>query len=541
MRGLSVSAIVATLAAACLIALVLRPAVDAVRGVPYPYDVDQFRDIAAAQALTSHGLADPYYAGETIWYNPLLPATVAVLAQITSHSIHETYVAAGPYLNLLAPLAFFALAWMLAGPATAVVALTIYLLSPGRTQPWLEPGYSPWLFAVNFAAAFFYAGVICCVAAMRRSTRRRWVAAGAVLGLTFLAHTAPALVLGVVALACVYSAHRSTQQRWSTTISHAAIVIAVALLISAPFLWSIAGRYHLNMINVAPSQWIWPAIDVHHAGALLSRTLSAWTIVAVIGFVTLMRARSHVAIPVLTWAGVSVSLFLYGWLQQSWTALPSIVPQYHFYFYVIAALYLATAIGVVSIARMIATPRVHLAFAVAASMMIAAAYYPLYLAGGDFHEFRQMAVDVSADLESSALDARLRDETDPDAVVLAALADPLQRIGPSGRRVVAVPQLFSNPYVSFDQREAAVSQMFAAIVNDDLHGFARLAIQHNVTNVLLRTNERLIVDAVSRHRDVFHLLSSRGGYAIYDVSSSRAASHRQRPPMSNIAAQVEVR
>jgi hypothetical protein len=524
------SVVAETLVAACLLLVVLRPALSAVRGVPYPYDVDQFRDIAAAQSLTTRGLADPFYAGETIWYNPLLPATIATLAHLASNTIHETYVAAGPYLNLLAPVAFFSLAWMLAGPATAVVALTIYLLSPIRTQPWLEPGYSPWLFPVNFAAALFYAGVMCCVAAMRRSTRARWAGVGVVLGLTFLAHTAPALLLGVIALACAYSVHRANQQRWSTTVTNVAIVIGVALLMSAPFLWSIAGRYHLQMVNAAPAQWTWSEIDVHHARELLARTVSAWSIVALIGCVSLIRGRQFNVV-VLTWIVISVLTFLYGWLQQSsqTIALPAIVPQYHFYFYVVAALYLVIAAGIMAIAqRVVMAERPGVPIGVAAAAILAATYYPAYLARADFHEYREMAIDVSADLEGSALTSRLIAETDPDAVVLATLDDPLQRIGPAGRRAVAVPQLFSNPYVSFDDREAAVREMFTAIANDDMHAFARLAAQHSVTNLLIRTSNDVIVDAAARHRDVFTLRSTRGGHSIYQVTLPHAGLRASR-------------
>ena len=44
-----------------------------VGGLTWPYDGDHFRDIAQAQtALDGHPLADPFYLGEWVWYNPLL-------------------------------------------------------------------------------------------------------------------------------------------------------------------------------------------------------------------------------------------------------------------------------------------------------------------------------------------------------------------------------------------------------------------------------------------------------------------------------------
>lgn len=49
-----------------------------VRGLEWPYDGDHFRDLAQAQVtLDGHPLSDPHYAGEFIWYNPLVSWVVA--------------------------------------------------------------------------------------------------------------------------------------------------------------------------------------------------------------------------------------------------------------------------------------------------------------------------------------------------------------------------------------------------------------------------------------------------------------------------------
>jgi hypothetical protein len=41
-------------------------------------------------------LDDPAYRGETFWYNPLLPATTALVSKAASMPVFTTYVRLGP-------------------------------------------------------------------------------------------------------------------------------------------------------------------------------------------------------------------------------------------------------------------------------------------------------------------------------------------------------------------------------------------------------------------------------------------------------------
>ena len=51
------------------------------RGLSWPPDVDLYRDIAQAQTMADGALlADPFYRGEAVWYNPLVPGLVATMA-----------------------------------------------------------------------------------------------------------------------------------------------------------------------------------------------------------------------------------------------------------------------------------------------------------------------------------------------------------------------------------------------------------------------------------------------------------------------------
>lgn len=81
------------LAAAALIALALSAALAVVSGLSWPYDGDHFRDIAQAQtALNGHLLSDPFYAGEWIWYNPLVAWVLALVSLATGAPVALSHV-----------------------------------------------------------------------------------------------------------------------------------------------------------------------------------------------------------------------------------------------------------------------------------------------------------------------------------------------------------------------------------------------------------------------------------------------------------------
>ena len=89
--------------------------------------------------------------------NPFVPSLVAGVATATGRPIPLIYARLGAYLNLAAPLAFFALvaAWWgrLVGLA-AVLAFLFFI--PGRDPGWLAATYSPWLLPMHVGQGFAY-------------------------------------------------------------------------------------------------------------------------------------------------------------------------------------------------------------------------------------------------------------------------------------------------------------------------------------------------------------------------------------------------
>jgi len=152
--------------------IALAQAVHTVHDLRWPYDLDHWRDLSQVQTtLDGHPLADPHYAGEWIWYNPLVSWIVALGSLVTRADVALVHTRAGPFLTLLGPIMFYLLGRRLIGAAGALTALTLYLFVVCGDQPsYAVATYSPWLFAGNLAQGLFYGSVIALLWTRERST-----------------------------------------------------------------------------------------------------------------------------------------------------------------------------------------------------------------------------------------------------------------------------------------------------------------------------------------------------------------------------------
>src|SRR6185436_7428099 len=109
--------------------------------------------------------------------------------------------------------------------------------------------YSPWLFVATFAQAPFFCALLAMAWTGRRQTAFRGSIVGILAGLTFLAHTGPALILAIAAVFLLRP----------TALAAAGVA---ALVVASPFLYSIEGHYHLHVLNTVPMGWQWPPTTI---------------------------------------------------------------------------------------------------------------------------------------------------------------------------------------------------------------------------------------------------------------------------------------
>lgn len=447
--------------AACIVALTI--ALQQVRGLDWPYDGDHYRDVAQAQtARDGHPLADPHYRGEWIWYNPLTPWIVAAGSAIAKVSISRFHVQAGPWLNLIAPLGFYFAGVVLVGRRAAFAALVVFLFFNGRTEPALTtPTYSPWLFVATFAQGFFYIAIAVLVWAARTQTVMRGIVLGVLAGLTFLTHTAPAIVLGGCA-ACLLSPR---------------VLVAAgiaALIVASPFLYAIGWHYHFHVVNDTPMAWQWLPITIHG----MPGTLRADAVLLLAGVAGLAIVQPRALI---VWLSAATVLLLLALARDLWPALPALVPAFHFWRYVLAAIILLAGVTVSWLCERVAG-RYGGALLAAIAIFAVIVALPQYRTRFDMVYGRSIALD--RDPNHDRLTAFLHKSTRSESVILGNRGASLQIIGPAGRKVVAVNGNWSNPYVDNRTRIRDRDAMLDALRDNATDRFASLADTYGVSYIV---------------------------------------------------------
>ncbi len=472
------------------------------RDLSWPPDVDLDRDIAQARTMADGELlADPFYRGETVWYNPLVPALIAGLSRLTGVAVNVLYTRAGAFLNLAAPLAFFVLLDRCFGRVAAVVATChlLYLRDAG-SPAWLSPSYSPWLWSASFTPALFYATVLAYRSALASASAPRFVLSGLLLGLTFLGHTAPALILGLAILVSV--AGEGFARRGPHLRRHV-VLVASAAAAASPFLWSIVVRYRLHIRNRVPLDWVWPPMRLGNLGSFVVDQCSLATVLALAALVGLAfrDPRRREARLLTAWALGAAGLLAYGILGDA-LPLPGLVPRHHFFFYWRAAesalVGYGAAVAVTRIAeRRASWPGRRTAFVlvVGSALMIGLAW-PSYRRRDAFGAERREA--ERDDLRANRQRAREWIETHSrlDDVFLAADDLALLVVGPTGRKTVAVDSYFANPYVDAKPRREGRDAMIGALERGDGPAFVAAAAPFSVTHVIRKKSDGPALDHV---------------------------------------------
>jgi len=512
------------------------------RDLVWPCEEDMYRDMGIAQTfLDGTAGVDPGYLGERWWYNPLVPAIMAVASRATGTSLRLAYATFGTHLNLVAPMSFYAIVVALFGSRAALASLAGFLfLGPFELPSWLHATYSPWLWPCNFAQAPFYLTVTAIVWMLRRPSFGRGLAVGVGWGITMLAHAAPAILVGAVILyAAAHAFARGSLASPSTraTLSAVAVAVLVALLVASPFLTTIVVHYGGVVRNARPLQWVAPELELDRWSELLARLLSVRGLFALVGLTGLLSVQAegleHAKRALLSW-GVSVVVGLaYGFAAQL-TRLPPLLPSWHFHFYLCALESVLFGVGVMTFAGRVhhalrrLQDRVSPRYAVSRAALSMAA---IALAVGGAHRlirygertdvvaYRKDSLEIHGKGANSELYLWALDHTAPSDVILADPVLSLLAFFAAGRKSVALPDAFSNPYVDGKPRRKAARAMLESLKEGRLADFIETARPYAVRFVTLPLSARPRMDAQSPQllARVFSSEDGLGGYDVYEL------------------------
>lgn len=477
------------------------------RDLEWPgFDI-QYREMAAAQTLLDQGYGpDSNYRGESLWYNPLSGWLLAAASRLSGEPLRVIVPRLGPLVNLSAPLALYLLVAMTIGPWCGVATVAAFLFVSGDYFPfYVAATYSAWFAPENYGQALFYLGLLAAWRAFGPAGSAGWfLVLGGLLGLAFLAHTAPALVLGASLMVMAFLRVRAGDGT-VRIMRGLGFALGTAFLVSLPFTWHLLVGYRLRVVNPFPSLSPWDHLDLNEQPSLAWQLLSRSPLVigAVgLGAYLLDRSRRDSGMQVhVAWL-ISVCGFL-GFHEvrllaaKAGLVIPAVIPPFHFLLYLLALVSVGVGLATNEAARVIAhwaRPRVPDAVGgrllsvpsvtVGLTLAASALAFPAYLDRPDRKAFRQDALALVATLPTEAY-AWTRANTRSDAVFLCDDYAALYVVAPAGRKVVATNRYFSSPYVDWRARDDDRRRMFEALGRGDRDAFAALARRYDVRYVFL--------------------------------------------------------
>ncbi len=499
--------------AACFLAVALFHGLRTTSDLEWHPGNDAYRDIALAQIILDGDYpADYLYDGEWLWYNPLTGAIIAAGAWFAEVPPPMANVRMAPWLNLFVPLAFFLLVWYLTDGWIALAALLSFLFFLPQERPsFVSASYSPWLLAPHLSQALFYTTVLAWVAHLRNASRRSALVAGFLLGLTFLGHTAPAVLLGaVMVITAGLTALRKFRAGERTSALahgyHLGLALLVAFIASLPFTISILYRYHLHVVNPKPTEWIWEGAALENLPAILLGLISLKSAVMAVGLAAIFsRAMPRpVKEVVLAWLATALGFFIYSLIAQ-WSArhgitLPQINPGYHYVLYLIAMGHLFFALGLVHMIEAILVrfspmragyrSLARMACVVTLTAVLFAANYRDFRVWHGFTRDHSVALRRLDQLDNFAPYHWIAENTNPGAVFLCNDRPGLYCVAAAGARVVANDPYFSSLYVPYAPRARAREILWTALREKDEKTFRDTAAAWRVAYVLAEGEQR---------------------------------------------------
>jgi hypothetical protein len=490
----------------------------------WPADSDLERD--SAQAMTIYDgdlLGDPQYVGEMLWYNPLTPSLVALIARVSNQPLPLIYTRAGAYFNLFVPILFYVLVAVLLDQWKALVATAAFLfvqIAPPTSSQFYAT-YTAWLFAAELAQAWLYGTLIVFVIAIRTQRRRWFVLTGILLGLAFLAHSGPALMLGIsIAGYTAMIVIRNQTQRRAALINFG-VIIGLALIVSAPLTYSLVVRYRLDVFNLIPGDSIHPPVALDNLVTYwrASTIEQPLFLVVIVGFIAIFRrarrpgSRLIIALWLLGAIGVLAYSYLRQYLKRQGIEIPGFVPSYHFLVYLRAVESLLFGAGVVALCGMAAslivrmfkvrseatTTRLRVEHGLVMVVLIGLfiAVWPAYLERRDFNDLPRGSVLYEQNADFVNTYNWLRANARPNDVVLASDRLATYVIGPAGRKIVAGDSFYANPYVDWKTRADDRDAMFGQLMAGDCATFLPIAAKYPVAYVAAGGNLAKDIDATA--------------------------------------------
>jgi len=497
---------------ACCIMLVLAfiECYKTIHDLYWASEPDFDRDIAYIHAtLSGHYGQDPNMAGQYMWYNPIIFLLETLSVKLSGAPINVVVARAGAYINLINPIVFFIVMVKLFDYKIALASLLafIFVLS-GNLPCWGSPTYSPWLISDTAIQFLFYLAIFCCYKAFETQKWLWFVILGAVTGLTFLGHSAPTFIIILILVALqaqkVLIALSEKKYRLIGTYFLQGAATAIPFIIFAfPFLYYVYGKYHLHFINRIILECAPGIFARRETVTLLKLNVTFALIISLIGFVWFYFKFENKVLRKIIWSWLLITLVMYVYESAVPTVdkkihfnLPDTIPAFHYFFYFKALQCIFFGFGFVYLFNKAAqwmqgyfkkkrSVRFYSSLFVAAVLIYMVVYFPIYRNRYDFTGLRQAALEKGLEQDKIDVYNFITKSVPADHVMLCPHGLSLFPVMPTAIKMVSVETYFSNPYVSYDQREADRVKMLDMLTAATPDSAKHIFSSYHVNNVLL--------------------------------------------------------
>jgi len=514
----------------------------------WPSDVDQYRDMAYVQGnLDGDFGKDPNFTGRYMWYNPLLTLVETAIVKVSGLPIYVVFVRVGLYLNLLGPIALIFMMLLIGGYRVTLATLLSFLfLASGQLPFFYAPTYSPWVLPLTFAQFFFYLNIIVCYKAFTSQRNIWFFILGMLIGISFLAHTAPAimiiLIMAFIQYPKIFRSLRSKDYFSLRKYILQSIVTFVPFIIaSLPLTYYIVGKYHMHYLNRQPSEYVDTIFLLRNFLDMIKSNFSVSFVIAVIGFIWFYRNFRQALIRKIIFGWIVASVFMYLYSTAVATLdnrfdihLPGAVPSFHFFYYLKALQSVFFGFGFVAISTPIIqwlgkflphrseaqTKNYADVLFVASIFTCAIIYFPFYQNRFDFVHNREESIKKENDKDRIEVYHYIMQNIPRDKVILAE--DDTTSVFPvmsTGRKMVSMYATFSNPYFEWTDRQNDWITMVTFLKKNEPHTAEKLALfnKYQVDFILVNKKESL----ANRQNDSTSLLKQvvfeNDSYSMYKL------------------------
>ncbi|MGE5343856.1 MAG: hypothetical protein ACM3SY_20490 [Candidatus Omnitrophota bacterium] len=490
------------------------------RGLEWPKDLDNYRDIALTQTILDGGYGkDAYYLNEHIWYNPGHHFLMAGASVILHKPVPEIIAQYGLIFNILSPIAFYILLRFVFGSPIALISTLAYLISNTVYPDWASSLYSFIPFVIILSQSFLYITINSFYSSIQKKRGLfSYFITGILLGITFLFNTTAALLCtGIIALCFLWEAtekwksHQLTFLELNRILKKILIIGIPAFLLSLIFVYPILKYYHFKMLNKFPVNWEWPSLSLSNLPHFIgSECLQVTNWIAAFGLIHLIKNKdSHLKVIkriLLTWFTLILFLLFYSYMEKvlrSVTSfdLPSFSPVHQYFFFFKALTFIFFGYGLASLGKILLNTfeknnhrlsmfkifsvqsPLKLKITAFALLIIALPVIVLYVYSQD----ERLGLVKLSFVRQAQTDPLIhsyrwiRENTNPADVFLCSNKYGMRVVAPAGRKVIATHPFFSNPYVSYNERIIDREQMFKDLNNGNVSDTLRLFKKYGAT------------------------------------------------------------